>query len=257
VTSNRPSEPRVLTKPEVLESDQFIEMFAAAHKQGQHISLVGPNGTGKTTVAIVLCEIVGAKKTRSGAPSRVVVLGIKPRDATLDKLKAAGWPVIKEWPPGYGEEHCIVWPKATRASTEAKTHRQVFGPLMDRIYLEGRQTVYIDEAAYFERPMPYGLGMGGMMEKIWTTARANKLTMIAGTQRPRNVTRSMWSEPQWVFVFPPDDEDDLKRVAEMSGRKQEVIDIADKLGPYEFLCIRRERKLGRNGIKLYVSRIEA
>jgi len=90
------------------------------------------------------------------------------------------------------------------------------------------------------------------MEEFWTTARSSKLTLIAGTQRPRHVTRSMWSEPSWVFVFPPDDRDDLRRVAELSGRRQEVMEAADRLGGHEFLCIRRQRGGGR---ELYVSRV--
>jgi hypothetical protein len=128
----------------------------------------------------------------------------------------------------------------------------VYHPLLDRIYSEGGQTVYIDEAAYFERSLPNGLGLGGTMEEYWSAARSSKLTLIAGTQRPRHVTRSMWSEPSWVFVFPPDDIDDLKRVAELSGRKAEVMESAERLDGHEFLCIRRQRGGKR---ELYVSRV--
>ena len=35
--------------------------------------------------------------------------------------------------------------------------------------------------------------------------------------------------PSRKLIFTPNDEDDLKRVAELSGRKQEVLDIVPRL----------------------------
>lgn len=146
-----------------------------------------------------------------------------------------------------------MWPKAPKASEAARHHRNVFLPLLDQIYAEGGQTVCIGEAAYFERPLPSGLGMSGQLEQFWSTARSLKLTVVADTQRPRHVSRLMWSEPAWVFIFPLEDDDDLKRVAELSGRKLDVYNIGKQLGGHEFLCVRRQRD-GRRA--LYVSKVE-
>src|SRR5215472_980324 len=201
-------------------------MFATAHKQGEHIAAVGPNGTGKTLLCLELCKIIGAKRAKDGRPSRVVVLQYKPRDDTLRQiLPEKEWPIIKKWPPAYGQEHSIVWPKGGPPSTAAKRQRVVFLPLLDTIYAEGGQTVYIPGAAYFERPLPNGLGMSGTMEQFWSTARSLKLTVVSDTQRPRQVTRLMWTEPAWLMIFAVDDWEDIKRVAELSGFRREVLYI--------------------------------
>jgi energy-coupling factor transporter ATP-binding protein EcfA2 len=240
---------RVEPRPTVLRWPAFGELFRRAHKQGEHVAIVGQTGSGKTVLGLELCKIIGSRPGRDRRPARVVVLATKPRDASL---KALGWPILKEWPPAYGQEHAIVWPRGGPPSSRAARLAGTYRPLLDTIYHEGGQTVYIDEAAYFERPPPAGLGLHGTMEELWTTGRSLKLTLVAGTQRPRHVTRSMWSEPSWVFIFPPDDLDDLKRVAELSGRKEDVLAIAERLGAFEFLCIRRQRGGGR---ALYVSRV--
>lgn len=247
-------------KPDVVTWEHFKETFARTHKQGEHISIVGPTGSGKTLLGLELIKIIGARTSKDGLPSRVVVLVYKPRDDTMDRLrqglpkKSKEWTVIKKWPPSYGQEHAVVWPKGGPPSGAAARHRAVFLPLLDTIYAEGGQTIYIGEAAYFERPLPSGLGMSGTLEQFWSTARSLKLTVVADTQRPRHVSRLMWSEPAWIFIFALEDDDDLRRVAELSGRKRDVFYITKKLGGHEFLCIRRQR----NGKRaLYVSKVDA
>lgn len=231
-------------------------MFFEGHRQGEHIAIVGPNGSGKTVLGLELCKLIGARQGEDRRPSRVAVLNYKPRDDTIRMvLPESEWPQLKKWPPGYGQEHVIVWPKGGPPSRAAKRHRAVFLPLLDTIYSEGKQTVYIPEAAYFERPLPNGLGMSGTMEQFWSTARSLKLTLISDTQRPCHVTRLMWSEPPWVMIYQPDDEEDIKRVAGLSGRKREVWAVVPNLGEHEFMCIRRQRMAGGQR-EIYVSRVD-
>lgn len=243
-------EMRNTPEPDVLEWEQFKEMFADAYEEGEHVSLVGPTGTGKSVAGIELCKVLGARRAVDNRPARVTVLADKPRDDTIMRLhKENEWPIIKEWPPSYGQEHCIVWPR----TADEKVQRSIFRPLLAAVYQEGGQAVYIDEAAYFSDPLPDGLGLRGQLGKFWRAARSNKAAVIAGTQRPCAVPRLMWSEPSWVLVFAVEDEDDLKRVAQLSGRPIAVWRTVPQLGGHEFLCIRRQRG-GSRGI--YVSRVD-
>lgn len=237
-------------EPEVIYWEDFSRMFSRAYNQGEHVSLVGPTGTGKSVTGVEICRIIGARPARDRRPSRVVILADKPRDDTIMRLhKEHDWPIIKEWPPSYGQEHCIIWP---RTSSE-RVQRDIFRPVLDAVYQEGGQTVYIDEAAYFSDPPPDGLGLRGKLGKFWRAARSNKAAVVAGTQRPCAVPRLMWSEPSWVFVFAVEDEEDLKRVAQLSGQPLAVWRTVPRLGGHEFLCVRRQRG-GERG--LYVSRVD-
>ncbi|MDE2101940.1 MAG: hypothetical protein KGL39_32135 [Patescibacteria group bacterium] len=237
---------------EVLRWPQFQAEFSSGHKQGEHVAIVGPTGSGKTLLGLELCKVIGSRPAKNKRPSSVTVLCYKPRDDTLREiLPKDQWPEIKRWPPSYGQEHCIVWVR----SGGVQRQRAIFVPLLDTMYQEGGQTVYIPEASHFERKPPDGLGMGGKMTEFWSAARSNRLTVVSDTQRPRFVTRSMWTEPQWVFIFPPDDEDDLIHVAKLSGRKVDVLRVVQNLGEHEFLCVRRQR--GNGGKRaLYVSRVD-
>lgn len=246
---------RTPSQPVVLQWDDFVAMFGTGYNQGEHVAIEGPTGSGKTALGLCLCKIIGSRKAKDGRPSRVTVIQTKPRDDTLRQiLPADEWPEIKRWPPGYGQEHVVIWPRGGKPSGRARRQQVVLLPLLDTIYVEGSQTVYIPEAAYFERNLPHGMGMGGLMEQFWSDARSNKLGVIGDTQRPRQVTRLMWSEPSWLFIFQPDDEDDLRRVAELSGRKRDVWNIVPHLGEHEFLCVRRQRHKGER--EIYVSKID-
>lgn len=236
-------------EPTVLRWEQFQDMFAEAYEEGEHVSLVGPTGTGKSVTGVELIKIIGARRAHDRRPARVIVLADKPRDDTIMALHKSGWPIIKEWPPSYGQEHAIIWPR----TADEKTQKNIFRPVLDAVYQEGGQTVYIDEAAYFSDPPPDGLGLRGKLGKFWRAARSNKAAVVAGTQRPCAVPRLMWSEPSWVLIFAVEDEDDLKRVAQLSGQSLAVWNCVPKLGGHEFMCIRRQRGGDRAN---YVSRVD-
>lgn len=237
--------PAPATQVERVPFETVRDYFAEEHKLGEHVATEGPTGSGKTTVILELLEARGKRTTVHGRPVSITIFEVKRRDSTMSKMLSRGWVRIsnaKGWPPAYGEEHAILWPPAGDVGTRANRMRPLFETVLNEIDASGNQIVFIDEAAYFERPKPNGLGLARYLEEYWTLSRSNGVSLVAGTQRPRRVSRSMWSEPYWLILFRPEDEEDLKRVAQLSGFKDLVMEVLPTLGEHEFLLLRRRPK---------------
>lgn len=216
--------------------------FADEHELGQHVSIEGPTGSGKTFLGLLLMEARGESQTVNKRPVHITVLCNKRADSTTSELVKTGWPrlrTLKEWPPPYGSEQVVMWPAYGDPETVASRQREIFGPVLREIFASGNQIVYIQEAQYFTDPLPDGLGMRGLLNRIWGEARSSGLSLVADTQRPVAVPVKMWTEPYWYFLFRPEDEDDLKTIAARSGFKDLVLDVLPTLGNHEFLMLRR------------------
>lgn len=223
--------------------DEVREYFATQHKLGEHVAIEGPTGTGKTTLALELLVARGARPAKDRRPTRVTVLETKRRDRTTQALFGLGWSrvtKIDEWPPNFGEEHTVVWPAPGPTSAASRPQKPLFLHVLDEIEESGQQIVYLDEAADFTDPESEGgFGLRGMLSIYWRRSRSAGISLVAATQRPVAVPRLMWDSSSWFFLFRPEDEDDLKRIAQLSGFKELALDIVPRLDMHEFLMLRR------------------
>jgi hypothetical protein len=216
-----------------------LRYFAKHHQLGQHVAIEGPNGSGKSVLELELLQERGKRTTVAGRPVSITVMAVKPRDETMSQL---GWRRMRnldDWPPPYGDEQVVLWPTYGDPGSAAQRQRAVFELALREIMQSGSQIVAIDEVAYFEENPPNGLGLSALLTQFWYMSRSNGVSLVGATQRPTRVSRSMWSEPYWLFIFRPEDEDDLKRIAELSGSKQLVLDVVPTLDTHEFLRLRR------------------
>jgi energy-coupling factor transporter ATP-binding protein EcfA2 len=188
----------------------------AEWEQGEHIAVMGPTGTGKTTLAFTLLDGM------ADAGYSVLVLANKPKDATLSKMAAGRWDKIRAWPPRYEHRHpnghgaggarIIVWPNYGRAST-ARANRPTFVKAMDEALHEGGWIVYIDETRYFIEQ----LGMRQVIDEYWNAARSSDVTMMSGAQGPSWINRTMITQETWLFAFRPSHEEEAKDIAKIAG----------------------------------------
>ncbi|TCO52987.1 ATP-binding protein [Actinocrispum wychmicini] len=199
----------------------------------EHLAILGPTGSGKTQFMLTA---ISERCRLSGA--HAVVLATKPADNTVTSLAPKGWKLRRSWPPDYGETQVVFWPPGqslTQGQEYAKQRRAVYDFLADLWKPKANIIIAYDEIAYVENE----LGLRRMVDLYWREARSQGITICASTQRPRNVSRQMHSNPSWSVAFKPDDEDDAKRVGEILGSRRNYGPILMQLEPYQFLLVRR------------------
>lgn len=196
----------------------FLAGFAWA--QGEHVSIIGPTGTGKTYLG------------RQLLPRRdyVVALGTKRLDDTLDDyIKRDGFTRIKHWPPrepwwlkrpaGW-DRRVALWPAHTGNVTDTRERMVVeFEACLSDVLSHGGWCVDVDEAYY----LCHVLGLTSWLEEVWTQGRSSRISLLAKTQRPAWVPLFMYDQATHLFLFGDNDEANLRRVGGLGGLSPKLV----------------------------------
>lgn len=205
--------------------------FMEAWNQAEQLILLGKTGRGKTTFATDVLDRRAEQRKAS-----VCSFVTKKQDQTSEDLLAREWHRIMEWPPNYAQRKAgriILWPNYTKPSTYPAYARPTFLHALDEIMEEGNWTLYLDEASY----MVESLKLRTSMDEFFTQSRSNRITLMAGSQRPVWVSRSALSQHAWVCTFRIGDTDDARRAGEVIGDRQRFTPVIQSLGPHQFLLV--------------------
>src|SRR5947207_10617668 len=112
-------------KEETTES--WYSTFKEEWHEGEHVAIIGPTGTGKTTIEHRILDI----------RTNVCVLAIKREDDTLQRFKDGHkygrdrYRVISSWPPDYPFRKIIYWkkPKSLHADDVREQSKAVYNAL--------------------------------------------------------------------------------------------------------------------------------
>ena len=222
-----PADPRAMVadRVPVLTWDEFLAQFNWT--QGQHVTLVGPNGRGKTVLLTHILPMRGYK----------IFLGTKRKDATQTALvQGKGdhrYHLAKRWE----EIHQDVspnwmlkppFPKNASVAQVKAVQAQVFNEALMKVFRQGGWTVVGDELRY----LTDYLGLTDICQLLLLQGRSLEISFVTGTQRPRWVPLEAFSQASHLFFWQTPDHQDVARVAELASINRETImEVVPRLNP--------------------------
>jgi energy-coupling factor transporter ATP-binding protein EcfA2 len=202
---------------------EFWRRFA--WEQGEHVSLIGPTGCGKSTLGLALLPF---RKS-------VVILGTKPRDAVLDRLvRTKQYRRLREFQPRPGERRVILWP-TLRDPADVSTQRDVLADAFRSIFHSGGWCVYADEARY----LCEFLRLEAYLQLLWQQGRSLGISLVANVQRPAGMPLELYNQATHLFLWRETDRVNLTRLGGLGGEVDSTLIRREvtTLSRHEFLYL--------------------
>lgn len=205
-------------------------------RQGDHVAIIGPTGTGKTHIALEVAEL----------RSYVIVVACKPADPLIQDAIARGYwlnPTDKlEIPYTDGRPlhpRVVYWPRLSdRArkgipqhlvlAAEKRHQKPRVGAALGYVRNEGHWCLVIDEGTWVCRDLNLQRDIDSALFQFRTL---NASVIVLG-QRPSWMGRYVLSSPTHLFLFNTNDGDDRKALGNISGVDTKL--IAEIVGRLDF-----------------------
>lgn len=207
----------------VLSREDFLKEFKSSWLVGEHVTIIGTTGSGKT----VLAEDIYNMRCY------VVVIATKSED---DSLKGYGkdFHRIKKWPPAFYQEKVLFW-KKPGVLGDFSDQREAIYAVLSNVYKHGNRTIGLDDVVYLVRQ----LHLKEELAMMYTQARSQNISLVGNIQRPFWVPLEVCNQATHVLMFGLRDKDDVDRVAESQGiTKDDVRSATKELHKYDFAWIR-------------------
>lgn len=220
----------------VVSWDDF-RTFIFDWRQNQHVGLIGPTDSGKSTLSF---SILPMRKY-------VTFFATKPRDATLDVFATkGGYKRIEDWPPRTRLHRVVtaeqmprrlLWPDA-RSLNSGPRQAEVFRRAFADIYTSGGWCTVWDEFWM----MCNMLGMEDEARIMLQQARSMDIAFVMGAQRPSRIPLEVFDQSSHLFFWRDNDEVNLKRIGGIGWLASGPIrSFVANLDPYQVLYINSRR----------------
>jgi energy-coupling factor transporter ATP-binding protein EcfA2 len=244
---------RAASRPRFLPWPDFRGAFADAWEQGlaqggQHVTVLGPTGTGKSTLLIALTDLVAEASPKIGT----IVLVTKRADRVLAGMQQRGWRVVRDASrrpeisyvktEAHGRvihpnsRRLIYWPTVSGGIKGSKAQQaSAIRRVLDWAYAVGGWNIVADELLWLSDE----LRLGPELAAIWSQGRSSAISLLGGSQRPAWVPRLAYSSAEYLFEFNTNDKTDLDRLGDIGGGldKLELRRTIQQLRRYEFAMI--------------------
>jgi energy-coupling factor transporter ATP-binding protein EcfA2 len=214
-----------LEMPPFLRWREFRDQFV--WDQGQHVTLVGGTGSGKTTLA------------RAILPMRdfTIVLATKRRDSSLyDPLRKMGFEVQETLDLDYARFPKIIFQPQMRTPNAKGLEEQkdAFEEALIEIFNEGSWCIYADEVRY----LTDNLKLRSVFDVLWLQGRSLGISLVVSTQRPVSIPLLAFDQATHFFCWRQTLKDDIQRISEFAGIAGETVRyVLPRLPKHEALYI--------------------
>lgn len=197
---------------------RFQTDVIAGMRPGEHISMIGPTGRGKSTLALHLLR----------SRPYVVVLDAKGGD---DTLNGSGFEVVHEWPIPRERERLgdgrpirlLLRPRGHGRERLDEAH-DLFSRCIQGALDSQHWTIYVDELRLTAEGRT--IDLAPEVEVAYMTGRGRRVTMVSATQAPRWIPKAAYDQATHQFHWPIPDRDARRRQAEISGLDRADFDAA-------------------------------
>jgi hypothetical protein len=212
--------------PPYLRWDQF--KARVRFKQGEHITIVGTTGSGKTVLARELLEY----------RNYTAVLGTKNEDEELyEPFQQRGYQLTDQFDPkpAKHESRIIFRPRLSTPDRKGiEKQRDAFERMLFAVWDYGGWTLYADEIWYLTNE----LRLDQTFKLFWTAGRSNHITIVAATQLPVSIPLLAFDQATHLFLFRNSDKRRIDRMAEFAGADVDVLRyLIPRLPKHEFVYV--------------------
>lgn len=198
-------------------------------KLGQHVAILGQNGSGKTHLGLELLKI----------RTYVVAIATKPKDDILTPLKKEGYKIardMRDLSRLRRERHILLWPEPKHLRSDGE-QTKVLRAAFEYFYHTGNRAIFSDETYY----LCHHLGLEEEITSMLFRGRSLGISLVSAAQRPFFLPLAVYSESRHFFFFRENDKRNRERLAEIGGIDvREIIPIIANLPRHHFLYINGE-----------------
>lgn len=237
----------VKVAPKVAWSPWF-DWFSREWKQDEHLSIIGPTGTGKTALAVELLKIRTYKIFVMTKPSDVKL------EAALDRQHYVRVPAFPKQPPEDIDRYLLQPPGTGEMTREAmERQRVILRDAFTKIFrgpgggLPGRWCLCLDEARYVADPAY--LGLRREINHLLIQGRSLRIAMMLNFQRPSWVPPEAYDQASHLFIAMDNDKRNVQRFREIGGVDgDQVAYTVQHLGLYEWAHV--DARPGRGTVQI-------
>ena len=196
-------------------------------RQGDHVAIIGPTGSGKTHIAFPVAEL----------RSHTIVVACKPKDELVTDALARGYWLVPtdelEVPYVDGRplhSRVVYWPRLKERTrrklpqeavlrAEKAHQRPRVGAALGYVRNEGHWSIVLDEGTWVCRD----LNLQRDVDSALFQFRSLRSSIIILGQRPSWMGRYVLSSPTHLFLFNTNDGDDRKALGNVSGVDSKLV----------------------------------